>query len=247
MTKIGRNAPCPCGSGKKYKKCCLGKNIVSSQAVDYRRLSEAHDRLIEKLMPFATQVFGQEVVDVAMDDFLLWPEPEDDIQEDVFDRIGSLLWSWLLFNWEYDSQTDEHEEVGLSGPEHRTIAELYAEDRASKLYPIERRLIDAVNRKPYSFWEVLSVYKGTGMKLLDLFIGTTIEVQERTGSEYVSQGDLLYGKRPTNPIFPGKVECEIKISSRISGDSTNTGTSPGYFRAAIPAAFRSMLMGRSLG
>ncbi|MFH1138693.1 MAG: SEC-C metal-binding domain-containing protein [Pseudomonadota bacterium] len=22
---LGRNAPCPCGSGKKYKKCCLGK------------------------------------------------------------------------------------------------------------------------------------------------------------------------------------------------------------------------------
>lgn len=20
--KIGRNDPCPCGSGKKYKKCC---------------------------------------------------------------------------------------------------------------------------------------------------------------------------------------------------------------------------------
>jgi tetratricopeptide (TPR) repeat protein len=23
MEKIGRNAPCPCGSGKKYKRCCL--------------------------------------------------------------------------------------------------------------------------------------------------------------------------------------------------------------------------------
>ena len=23
--KIGRNAPCPCGSGRKYKNCCLGK------------------------------------------------------------------------------------------------------------------------------------------------------------------------------------------------------------------------------
>ena len=22
----GRNDPCPCGSGKKYKKCCLKKN-----------------------------------------------------------------------------------------------------------------------------------------------------------------------------------------------------------------------------
>lgn len=23
-SKIGRNDPCPCGSGKKYKKCCMG-------------------------------------------------------------------------------------------------------------------------------------------------------------------------------------------------------------------------------
>ena len=26
MTKISRNALCPCGSGKKYKKCCLQNN-----------------------------------------------------------------------------------------------------------------------------------------------------------------------------------------------------------------------------
>ena len=25
--KIGRNAPCPCGSGKKYKKCCMDKDL----------------------------------------------------------------------------------------------------------------------------------------------------------------------------------------------------------------------------
>jgi hypothetical protein len=25
MQKIGRNDPCPCGSGKKYKKCCIDK------------------------------------------------------------------------------------------------------------------------------------------------------------------------------------------------------------------------------
>lgn len=23
--KIGRNASCPCGSGRKFKKCCIGK------------------------------------------------------------------------------------------------------------------------------------------------------------------------------------------------------------------------------
>ena len=28
-SKIGRNHPCPCGSGKKYKKCC-GDNTPST-------------------------------------------------------------------------------------------------------------------------------------------------------------------------------------------------------------------------
>ena len=30
--KIARNAQCPCGSGKKYKKCCLGKPIPDREA-----------------------------------------------------------------------------------------------------------------------------------------------------------------------------------------------------------------------
>ena len=30
MKKIGRNEPCPCGSGKKYKKCCLHTSMPSA-------------------------------------------------------------------------------------------------------------------------------------------------------------------------------------------------------------------------
>jgi len=26
--EVGRNDPCPCGSGKKYKKCCMGTRVV---------------------------------------------------------------------------------------------------------------------------------------------------------------------------------------------------------------------------
>jgi hypothetical protein len=29
MSNIGRNDPCPCGSGKKYKKCCMSVHDVS--------------------------------------------------------------------------------------------------------------------------------------------------------------------------------------------------------------------------
>lgn len=30
---VGRNDPCPCGSGKKYKKCCEGKEQVTTEQV----------------------------------------------------------------------------------------------------------------------------------------------------------------------------------------------------------------------
>ena len=32
MAKIGRNDPCPCDSGKKYKKCCLANDEAAARA-----------------------------------------------------------------------------------------------------------------------------------------------------------------------------------------------------------------------
>jgi tetratricopeptide (TPR) repeat protein len=32
MVTIGRNQPCPCGSGKKYKRCCLPKDEAAASA-----------------------------------------------------------------------------------------------------------------------------------------------------------------------------------------------------------------------
>ena len=32
LSKVGRNDPCPCGSGRKYKKCCMAKNEESREA-----------------------------------------------------------------------------------------------------------------------------------------------------------------------------------------------------------------------
>ena len=31
MSHAGRNEPCPCGSGKKYKRCCMGQDKTASQ------------------------------------------------------------------------------------------------------------------------------------------------------------------------------------------------------------------------
>jgi tetratricopeptide (TPR) repeat protein len=45
MAKIGRNELCFCGSGKKYKKCCLNKNQSDSHSVKNR---DELDVLMEK-------------------------------------------------------------------------------------------------------------------------------------------------------------------------------------------------------
>ena len=38
--KVGRNDPCPCGSGKKYKNCCINKPIQKSLPFKAKLLSQ---------------------------------------------------------------------------------------------------------------------------------------------------------------------------------------------------------------
>lgn len=50
---VGRNEPCPCGSGKKYKKCCMNKKQVTdiNQAREERVAQQKH-QLTKKLQAF---------------------------------------------------------------------------------------------------------------------------------------------------------------------------------------------------
>jgi len=45
--QVGRNDPCPCGSGKKYKKCCMLKNAVSITALLEKDAAALHNRIID--------------------------------------------------------------------------------------------------------------------------------------------------------------------------------------------------------
>ena len=45
--KIGRNDPCPCGTGQKYKKCCAAKDAAAVSAELAARAAEAAARTAE--------------------------------------------------------------------------------------------------------------------------------------------------------------------------------------------------------
>ena len=50
--KVGRNDPCPCGSGRKYKKCCEGKDPApesKSLVEQFEALDERHVRAREQI------------------------------------------------------------------------------------------------------------------------------------------------------------------------------------------------------
>ena len=41
MAKLGRNDPCHCGSGRKYKQCCLAKDEAAERAARAKAAEEA--------------------------------------------------------------------------------------------------------------------------------------------------------------------------------------------------------------
>jgi methionyl aminopeptidase len=63
LAKVGRNAPCPCGSGLKYKKCCLGKSISPQQDIEALYASKYSIRIKKKRDIEAIRRAGRLVLD----------------------------------------------------------------------------------------------------------------------------------------------------------------------------------------
>lgn len=61
MSKVGRNDPCPCGSGKKFKKCHGASNVVELNPIIYNKDFE---RLQVELMEFARTNYERELTEV---------------------------------------------------------------------------------------------------------------------------------------------------------------------------------------
>ncbi len=59
MAKVSRNAPCPCGSGKKYKKCCLlshdGKTQSAGQPMRFIPVYTELDQLSNSVVDLIKQ------------------------------------------------------------------------------------------------------------------------------------------------------------------------------------------------
>src|SRR6266849_3791797 len=78
---ISRNAPCPCGSGRKYKRCCLADE---EQAVREARFDDAVGRRIQD---WSSNHLGDEIT-TALEEFV---GPERVMDDELLERCGDLV------------------------------------------------------------------------------------------------------------------------------------------------------------
>ena len=96
--KLARNDPCSCGSGKKYKHCCLHLSVVQTQPPVQ---AKAHDGAIEKSMAWLSthQRKGWQVAFSRLMEELLDErdrEAVSKLDEETIVGIQINLTEWLL-------------------------------------------------------------------------------------------------------------------------------------------------------
>ena len=158
--KVGRNDPCPCGSGKKYKKCCLaGEQSMAEDQRLYRLLLDLTDQVVR----FAQRRYGTDVVDEGWRDFWGEEPPEHWDGSTLFDLFSG----WFVFHW---IPKDRRGNDADSWPQPGTLAAQFQEhDRT--LGPVEQRLLTEARREPLSFWEIESADGEGRVQLRDIILG----------------------------------------------------------------------------
>ena len=62
MNKINRNSSCSCGSGKKFKRCCLDKETKMAPLEDLDELSYNSINLIKKGKLEEAEILAQKLI-----------------------------------------------------------------------------------------------------------------------------------------------------------------------------------------
>jgi len=112
LVKIGRNDPCPCGSGQKYKRCCMDKDQASAHA-KRADLQEDRPACIEDLVASTERA---DPLDKGSDT-LVDPRLGDPFQasSDLAEAESSLLVHLELYEWLGNKQgvADAYANLGI--------------------------------------------------------------------------------------------------------------------------------------
>ena len=172
FNNIGRNDPCPCGSGKKYKKCCYLKTQPHIEKQELIRV-----KIIDELMAIAMKYHKDSYAE-AYDHFWNEEYPEDNLPAELQEFAEINFNEWFLFDWPVDEK------------EEKTLIELYMTQKKN-LSSDELEVLKIMNDAVISVYEVQEVIPDKGLILKDLLLGGEYKVSEKKATESARKWDIL--------------------------------------------------------
>jgi len=179
----GRNDPCPCGSGKKYKKCCLPKEQEAQReaarpAPGETPVERALEWLNRRYPEEVTEAIGAHLELAGEDAFECLRELPDDYAQMVIINVHE----WLIADGDLSFEDrDVPVRELLLGP-------------GGPLFDAEGRAwIEALTSRPLSLYEVVDTDPGTGFRARDLLHPDepAVDILERSASQSLVRWEVL--------------------------------------------------------
>ncbi len=188
---VARNAPCPCGSGKKYKKCHLPIDEASRRSSSPSTDSSTPTRWV---LPRSADVPAGVGASRAIHE--LDARLAESLLRFARDRFPA-EWHEITASWRRDPLAAQHR--GPLSLYHSKIhgasaAEHFAAERGARLTARERGWLDAQRAAWLSVWEVVTLDRGRGMTVKDLLTNETREVLESSASRTLFERHAILGR-----------------------------------------------------
>ena len=172
MKKIGRNDPCPCGSGRKYKRCCIRSDGGSQLYTADERVSA-----LQKMEDFVDQGgwkgYEIEAMDIFWDDLT---EKLPQLDEYVHSMSKIMFDFWFCFDLKIDDNQPLFQYFIDEGP-------ILAEG--------EQSFLNMAGRSCVRLYEAVKVIPGKSITLKDLINGQVTQVREISGSQSMQRHEIL--------------------------------------------------------
>jgi len=170
--KPGRNDPCWCGSGKKYKNCHMREDDAAASRV------LMHNNLIERLDTYALQREFKSDFENAYEFFVgeKFKVPND--QDDMIDFQRAL--DYFVHDYRL--------------PDGKRVIERFAAEHGKRLSAEERALIEGWQHSRLTAFEVIAVEPGVGMRLRDLVSGEEFDVREKRGTQDLNRWEIVVSR-----------------------------------------------------
>jgi hypothetical protein len=170
--ETGRNDPCPCGSGKKYKKCCLSATYIETGKEESVRA-----RLVQDLLRFFKRNFEDRLDDGY---FIFWDEfiPEEHLDDATLHLAEINFWEWVVYDYVIDEKNG------------KTLIDLYM-GHNRKLSLDEHRILTLMKNSVISLYEVQEVFSEKGLLLKDLLLGGEYDVKEKAATRSLRKWDIF--------------------------------------------------------